>query len=260
MSDFYDQLAPFYHLIFPDWNASIARQAQALDAVIRARLGDGPRRVLDVSCGIGTQALGLAALGHHVTASDLSPGAVARARDEAARRGLDIAFSVADMRAAHDHHGGGWDVVLCADNALPHLLTDDDILVALRQFHACARPGGLCLVSVRGYAAIARTDEVQPHAVHEEDGVRSIVLQHRAWDGDRYEMTFYIIQDRGGDTATTHALRSRYYAITTDRLLELMRAAGFAHAERLDGAFYQPLLVATKDPDWSRGGGRRVVD
>ena len=34
--DFYDRLAPFYHLIFPDWEASIARQAAALDAVIRA--------------------------------------------------------------------------------------------------------------------------------------------------------------------------------------------------------------------------------
>ena len=25
---FYDRLAPFYHLIFPDWDASIARQAE----------------------------------------------------------------------------------------------------------------------------------------------------------------------------------------------------------------------------------------
>jgi SAM-dependent methyltransferase len=246
LSDFYDRLAPFYHLIFPDWDASIARQAQALDAVIRARLGDGARTVLDVACGIGTQALGLAALGHRVTASDLSPGAVARARSEAAARGLGIAFSVADMRAAHEHHGGGWDVVLCADNALPHLLTDDEILAALRQFHACTRPGGLCLVSVRDYAASAHDDEVQPYGLREENGVRFIVLQHRAWDGDHYDLTFYIVEDRGGDTATTHAFRSRYHAITTERLLELMRAAGFAHAERLDGAFFQPLLVGTR--------------
>ncbi|HET7460624.1 MAG TPA: class I SAM-dependent methyltransferase [Longimicrobium sp.] len=255
MSDFYDRLAPFYHLIFPDWDASIARQARALDAVIRARLGDGPRHVLDVSCGIGTQALGMAALGHHVTASDLSPGAVARAREEAARRGLTIPFSVADMRAAHEHHGGGWDVVLCADNSLPHLLSDDEILAALRQFHACTRPGGLCLVSVRDYAAMPRSDEVQPYAVREEDGVRYVILQHRAWRRDRYEMTFYIIEDRGADTVLTHALRSRYYAVTIGRLLELMRAAGFATAERLDGAFYQPLLVATRTAPADGGAG-----
>ena len=28
---FYDELAPFYHLIFPDWEASIRRQAEALE-------------------------------------------------------------------------------------------------------------------------------------------------------------------------------------------------------------------------------------
>ena len=247
MTDFYDRLAPFYHLIYPDWDASIRRQGGALDAVIRAHLGDGAHAVLDVSCGIGTQALGLAALGHRVTASDLAPGAVARARGEASRRGLDISFSTADMRAAHDHHGGGWDVVLCADNSLPHLLSDDEILGALRQFHACTRPGGLCLVSVRDYAAMERShDDVQMYGVREEGGVRYILLQHRAWSGDHYDVTFYVVEDRGADTSATHTLRSRYYAIATDRLLALMRAAGFAPAERVDGAYFQPLLVATR--------------
>ena len=69
---FYDELAPFYHLIFPDWEASIQRQAESLDGVIRERWGEGRLSILDVACGIGTQALGLAALGHRVTASDIS--------------------------------------------------------------------------------------------------------------------------------------------------------------------------------------------
>jgi hypothetical protein len=34
-TDFYDQLAPFYHLIFPDWEASIRRQAAALENIIQ---------------------------------------------------------------------------------------------------------------------------------------------------------------------------------------------------------------------------------
>ena len=244
MSDFYDRLAPFYHLLFPDWDASIARQASALDAVIRARLGDGPRRVLDVACGIGTQSLGLAALGHAVTASDLSAGAVTRARREAGSRGLEIRFSVADMRRAHEHHGGGFDVVLCADNALPHLLSDEEILATLRQFRACLNPGGIAIITVRDYDALSRSDEVQPYGVH-EDGVRHVILQHRAWHGDQYDLTFYIVEDRGGDTAATHAFRSRYYAVPTARLLELMHAAGFSPAERMDGVFYQPLLIGT---------------
>src|SRR5262249_30726242 len=96
---FYDGLAPIYHLIYPAWEASIRRQAIALDSLIRQHWGEEKLRILDVACGIGTQALGLAGLGHAVTALDLSPAAVERARAEAARRALSIDFSVADMRA-----------------------------------------------------------------------------------------------------------------------------------------------------------------
>jgi len=41
-------------------------------------------------------------------------------------------------------------------------------------------------------------------------------------------------------------LRFAGYAIGITRLLELMQEAGFAHSARLDGAFYQPVLVGTK--------------
>jgi hypothetical protein len=34
MSNFYDQLAPFYHLIYEDWEASIASQANYLNDII----------------------------------------------------------------------------------------------------------------------------------------------------------------------------------------------------------------------------------
>ncbi len=43
---FYDGPTPLYHLIYPDWNASIRQQAAMLDAVIREQWGD---RVTTVS-------------------------------------------------------------------------------------------------------------------------------------------------------------------------------------------------------------------
>src|SRR5689334_15009472 len=96
---FYDGLAPHYHLLYADWEASVARQGAAL-ADRLAELGAARgARVHEAACGIGTQTIGLAQRGYRVTGSDLSPGAVARARDEVARRGLDVALSVADMRA-----------------------------------------------------------------------------------------------------------------------------------------------------------------
>ncbi|HEY8504178.1 MAG TPA: class I SAM-dependent methyltransferase [Gemmataceae bacterium] len=247
MSEFYDRLAPFYHLIYPDWEASVARQAEQLAAVIRGRWG-GARTVLDVSCGIGTQAIGLAAAGFAVTGSDLSARGVERARREAAARGLDIPFSVCDMRAASRHHRGPFDVVLSCDNSVPHLLTDADILAALREMFACARPGGGCLLSVRDYDREPRgAGIVRPYGVREEAGKRYLVFQVWDFDGACYDLAMYFVEDdRAGGTARTHVMRSRYYAIGTGRLLELMREAGFADVERLDGVFYQPVLVGTR--------------
>jgi SAM-dependent methyltransferase len=242
-ADFYDRLAPFYHLIYPDWEASVARQGAALDAIVRERLA-GAETVLDVACGIGTQAIGMARLGYRATASDLSPGAVRRADEEAERLGVEINFSVADMRRAHEHHGRTFDVVICCDNSLPHLLSDAEILDALREMHACTRPGGLCLVSLRDYAAMAREGtQVQPYGVRDVDGARFVVLQTRDFTGDRYAVTFYVIEDRGGDTAAAHVMRATYYAVTIDRVMEMIEEAGFERVERIDGAFFQPVVA-----------------
>jgi SAM-dependent methyltransferase len=254
--DFYDRLAPFYHLIFPDWEASVAWQGEALDAVIRAER-PGARTVLDVAAGIGTQALGVAAQGYDVAASDLSSGAVRRLRDEAARRGLAVDAKPADMRAAWDAHGRTFDVVLCADNALPHLLADDDILHALRELRRCTAPGGICLVSIRDYDAIdLQAQRLHPHGLREADGARWILWQ--VWDPrpPLYETSLYVVEDRGEGGVETRVMRSTYYALPVPRLVELMREAGFSDVRRLpDGAFYQPLVVGRRGEEAADGGG-----
>ena len=134
IKNFYTKLTPFYHLIYQDWEKSIENQAGRLDSIIKENWGDNVSSVLDVSCGIGTQSLGLAGLGYRVTASDLSPGAVERAKKEAEKRGLEISFSVADMREAYNHHAAQFDAVISCDNSVPHLLTDNEILTAFKQF------------------------------------------------------------------------------------------------------------------------------
>ena len=122
MDDFYDRLAQLYDLIFVDWDATMEQQAGHLAATIRELWGADVRTVLDVACGIGTQSIGLAKKGFAVTASDLSARAVERAKVEARQRGVQIDFSVCDMRTAHDHHGRQFDLVISCDNAMPHLL------------------------------------------------------------------------------------------------------------------------------------------
>jgi SAM-dependent methyltransferase len=243
---FYDQLSPFYDLVYPDWERSIERQAHDLDAIIRAHWGAGVSSILDAACGIGTQALGLARLGYRVTGSDLSPAAVQRAQAEAKQRGLSIAFSVADMRRAFVHHGHIFDLVIACDNAVPHLLSDEEILAAFQQFCRCTRPGGGCLISVRDYHQVGRKDQVKLYDLREQDGIRYLLLQAWRFHGEIYDLNMYVIEDDGGTECKTQVMRTRYYAVSTATLIDLMERAGFIEVQRLDEGFFQPVLVGTR--------------
>ena len=248
-TDMYDEIADVYHLVYEDWDAAITEQAASLDTIIREHLGAPPLSVLDVSCGIGTQSLGLAALGYDVTGSDPAARSVERARREAAARGLSIQFHVADMRACSTVHASGFDVVLSADNAVPHLLTDEDILEAFRAFRATVRPGGLALISVRDY----RPDEdrtspqLWPYGFRTDGEDRFFVVQTRDWDGDTYDVAMYFIREARGDRpAAVISGSSRYRAVTTDRLEELFTEASFHETRRLDGRFFSPVVLALR--------------
>jgi SAM-dependent methyltransferase len=245
--EFYDQLAPFYHLIYPDWEASILQQATALDSIMQEFWGAETTTILDVACGIGTQTLGLAQLGYQVTAADLSHAAVARAKREASARHLDLHCFVADMRHIAVHSHQQYDVVIACDNAVPHLLTDEDILAAFHALYACVRPGGGCLITVRDYDREDRTGtQVKPYGLRIEGSTRYLLFQVWEFHGALYELALYCIEDRGGQNALTYVMRTTYYAIGTETLMALMTQAGFQDVQRLEARFYQPVLIGTK--------------
>lgn len=147
---FYAGLAGSYHLIYADWEGATERQARALDATIRARVTPPPApALLDCSCGIGTQALGLAALGWEVTATDVSEHAVERCRREADERGLALSTQVTDMRCLTDEVRGRFDVVLSCDDAVSQLPGRWELMAALRGMRARLQAGGLVVIGRR---------------------------------------------------------------------------------------------------------------
>lgn len=247
MLGFYDDLAELYHLIFEDWDASLERQGKQLSQVINENWV-GASSLLDVSCGIGTQTLGLAKQGYKLTASDLSAKSIERARREAEVRALNISFSVCDMKEAFAHHGTGFDVVLSCDNSVLHLLNDKDILTAFEQMYLCVKPGGACLITVRDYEKEARGKNiVKLYSQRVVDNKRYIGLQVWDFEGEQYQLTmFFIEEDMGLGQVQTHVFRTKYYAVTTDKLLALLEQAGFTKVQRLDDVFYQPVLIGTK--------------
>ena len=249
IAGFYNELAPYYHLIFEDWDKSIERQGAVLNSLLASQSGAGPRRILDCACGIGTQAIGLARHGHRVTGADLSPAAVERAKREAEGRGLDISFLVSDMTSLAEIEECGFDVVLALDNALPHLepagLND-----AVNAISAKLRPGGLFLASTRDYDALIRErPTVQGPSFYGHDGQRRIVLQVWDWlDRERYRLHMYITHQADGHWESHHFV-SEYRCLQRGELSRALASAGMEAIRWLmpdESGFYQPLVVARK--------------
>jgi SAM-dependent methyltransferase len=245
---FYDDLVDYYDLIYQDWNASMTRQGDALARIIRDCLpqrGDAPIRVLDVAAGIGTQSLPLAAREFSVTARDISPKAIARLEREATERGLSISSGVADMRTVRATVSGAFDVVVCCDNSLPHLLTDDEIVAALSQFRELLVPGGMLLCSVRDYEGIDRAAAPRHDYGERRRGDRRFRLwQEWRWvNASYYDVTLVVEEHAAGTAIERVRTVTRYYAVGIPHLLNLMAAAGLTACHRRDDVIYQPLLI-----------------
>lgn len=249
VNHFYDELARDYHLIFENWEVSMTRQAAAIASILQPECSAAGGTVLDCACGIGTQALGLAKLGFSITGSDVSSGAVQRARSEAALRRLHIPFYVADMRNLDELPAGGFHAVICMDNALPHLLSEVDIAQAVGQIRAKLRTGGTFIASIRDYdEALPQRPVVQGPVFYSDAGKRRVVFQVWDWqDERRYTFHMYITRETSTGWANFHGA-SAYRAVLRDEIAGILDSRGFTNIHwrfPSESGFYQPIVIAT---------------
>jgi len=251
VEQFYDRLAGDYHHLFADWKATVAWQAEVLDRLIRVEIGDPPFSVLDCCCGVGTQAIGLAARGCRVHGTDLSAAAVERAKREAAAAGVSVTFGVADVRSLAAQVAGTFDVVLSCDNALPHLLADADLRRAAGAMAAKLRPGGLLLASTRDYDALTKEQQrATTPRVFDDAAGRRIVFQ--VWDwaagGRSYRVHQFILHGQGDAWSTAH-YETEYRALLRDELTAILQEADFGDVRwRMpeESGYYQPVVTARR--------------
>jgi glycine/sarcosine N-methyltransferase len=193
-TDFYDALAPMFD-VMTDWDARLASEGPFLKSVLEAV---GARRVLDAACGSGGHALWLARQGYGVAGADVSPVMIALARQKAAAAEIDASFVVgdlADLRAP-----AAYDAVLCLGNSLPHLLTQDDLVAALRGMAGVLRPGGILVLQNLNYDL---RWQKQPRWFMAQggmlDGQEVLVWRFADYDVPAGRIAFHIALFRKGD-------------------------------------------------------------
>ncbi|MGW0157728.1 class I SAM-dependent methyltransferase [Mycobacterium sp. NPDC003323] len=93
--------------------------------------------ILDIGCGSGEHTIMLTRLGYDVRGIDFAPHAIAQARANAAERGVDARFEVADAFEVTAVHQS------ILDSALFHIFDDDDERARyVAGLHRALTPGG----------------------------------------------------------------------------------------------------------------------
>ena len=245
---FYNTLATQYDKLFLDWQATKKEQAILLDRLFRTHGFDKSAHILDCACGIGTQAIGLAAMGYDITASDISEGELAEARKRATNNNVQIPFANADFCALSETFANQFDIIIAMDNALPHMLSRDALDSAIKSIINQIADGGMFVASIRDYDALLMDKPpYSPPYIHQTAKGQRVSFQTWKWDGDIYRLIQYIIDDE--DALQISKFECDYRATRRDEMTELLMANGCSEVVWLfpeETGFYQPIVVAKK--------------
>lgn len=245
LAGFYDDWASDYDAVHADWRATVRVHGALLAEALHDRGIATGASVLDCTCGIGTQAIGLALAGYRVAGSDISAGEIERARVEASSFGVEAEFAVADLLDLAATLPDTWhvfDAVISA-NSLTHFATPALLAAVFAQMASVCRPGGVVAVTNRDYdplsgQALAGDAFADPSArpasttVQQSvlDGIRRVSFQLWDWaaDGRSYRMEDVLMTRPQSDIDAAWTVRSRATRLHAWRRADIEQAAAAA--------------------------------
>jgi len=234
------------------WNRIVPAEMTAAEVDFLAGVlaaGKAKPRVLDLACGAGRHALGLAAQGFAVTGIDIAASELAQLSRVAGAKKLDVRVVQHDMREL-----ASWEVpkpfdgAYCFGNALAYL-SPDELAEMLAAVAERLRPGARivldsAMIAESFLAAFEDQIELQAGDLH-------LVIDNLYDVAESRVVGTYVFTDA---TGTVTARRFAHWCLTTRELLGIVDEAGFEVEELLedvDGEAYELgsprlLLVAAR--------------
>ncbi len=181
-----------------DWEARAESEGDFFIEQLRER---GVKRVLDVATGTGFHSVRLIEAGFDVVSADGSPHMLAKAFENARRRGHILRTVQADWRFLNRDIHQVFDAVICLGNSFTHLFKERDRRKALAEFYAVCAHDGVLVLDQRNYDSIldhgyssdhayyycGESVKVQPESV--DDGLAR--FQYAFEDGSVYHLNMF---------------------------------------------------------------------
>lgn len=195
--------------------------------------------VLDLACGFGRHAIGMAARGYRVTGVDFNPRYLDIAMADAASAGVHVAWRTGDMRALTD--------TLAFDGVYSYFTSfgyfeDDDNERVLANVARAIRPRGRFLLDLANRDWLL-THPQQRTWTQREDG--ALLMEETQLDLVTSRVrTRQLLMDPQGGTQVTKEFSLRTY--TCAELSALLRRHGFTVREVLGGPEREPYSEASR--------------
>jgi hypothetical protein len=179
---------------------------------------------------------------------------IARARQNAAEAGVDVAFHVAGFGQLGTL-GNKFDAVLCLGNSLPHVSSAAAVDATLVDFAGVLNPGSLLVLQNRNFDGVwARQERFMAPQAHREGGHEWLFLRFYDFHDDR--ITFNMIRLRRiGDKWEQTVESTELHPLFRDEMAPALARAGFDDAiyyGGCDGSAFDPaqsgdlIVVARK--------------
>jgi SAM-dependent methyltransferase len=193
------------------------------------------RRVLDLCCGYGRHALGLAEHGYQVTGLDRDSAAIAEAERRAQKAGVEVAYVTGDMRAL-GALSGTFDAVINLWQSLSYF-DDETNASVLRAIHDQLTPGGRFIVDLYNRASLEGQQGTKRQEIRGVTVESLGYLQRNRWHS---ELTY---RDAQGTITGTDHMEWRVY--TPDEFASVTAACGFT--TQLVCAWWDETLAPSPD-------------
>ncbi len=227
-------VAEFYDALAPDYDAMTGFLKRFVKEKPFFRLFVEKHRIsaaLDAGCGTGFHALLLAQLGVHVTGVDVSTAMIARAQRHAQELSLPVRFVAAHNAELGRLFDRQFDAVFCLGNTMAHLLSEEDLCMTLRSFHAILKPGGVLLLQNLNYDRIL-ADRERIQSVKEVNGTTFV----RFYDFKDSLITFNILTLDRRDGEVCQSLRTvSLKPLQSNYLSNLLEQSGFSRIKLFGG-------------------------
>jgi ubiquinone/menaquinone biosynthesis C-methylase UbiE len=235
--EFYDSFVDKYDVLV-SYENRVKREANFYDYLFKKH---NISTVLDCACGTGHHVMMLKNMGYDIKGSDLSPAMINKARTNLKDKNLDIPLKISDFKHLQKNFGEKFDAVICVGNSLPHLLTDEDLTLALNEMNAVLKENGILILEQRNYDKLLKDKKRFFPVAFRENDVFFYVL-----DFFPSEIIFNII-NINTSTQALDTYTTKYNALKMDKLKELLHTSGFQIIELYEDYDFAKFNIKTSE-------------